>query len=33
MKESKAVEERRQKMEEFLRKNRDIFEKMAKKLK
>ena len=30
---SKMIEERRQKMEEFLRKNRDIFEKMAKRLK
>lgn len=30
---NKIVEDRRQKMEEFLRKNRDIFEKMAKKLK
>ena len=33
MKEDKEVGDRRQKMEEFLRKNRDIFEKMAKKLK
>jgi len=31
--ENKAVEDRRQKMEEFFKKNRHIFEKMAKKLK
>lgn len=33
MKENKEVEDRRKKMEEFFRKNRHIFEKMAKKLK
>lgn len=32
MKEDKAVEERHKKMEEFFRKNRHIFEKMARKL-
>jgi len=32
MKEDKSVEERRKKMEEFFRKNRHIFEKMARKL-